>query len=712
MTLGLVDEAGLKAALDRKAELGGGRIGEHLIAVGACDEESLLRGLARQRHVPFADATLFDKVDTRLKRLVPRSKAFHYRVVPVRYLDGQLVLATCESANLERVRELVDALGHKVRLVLAPRQSIEATIARLYSFDVESFVGKVEPPKPARHRLRGKKLGKPRGRKRGEAGAAPELDTEARAHEIDEIRIARELAAELPQDSGVFQLTREALLRLRPAEPIEPPSHDGDTEVRRNRDAAGDVDEDAQTVLDTEMAARIRAELGGEGVAADSGLWAGGGTGDRMVLSLPPPTSEATHSGKMRRPESSDPADKPPVASGDIFDEHTQPPLPPEDPVSFARMPMPRAARLYFDDETVPPENPELSGVHGSMALPEAEEIRPPMALGAVPGMRGGVGAEPEAQIQSEPFGNYRLLRKIKTGGMAEVFEASTPGVEGIARTVAIKRILPNLTDSEEFVTMFIDEAKITVQLSHAAIGQVYELGRVGESYFIAMEYIHGRDLNAIFADAYEADVKIPVPVAAYIAQQVYEGLDYAHRKADLDGNSLGIVHRDVSPANVLCSFEGLVKIIDFGIAKAVSKVSLTRPGLIKGKISYMSPEQMRGQPVDRRSDIFAMGIVLYEMLAGRRLFSGNSDVETIRNVLKGEVPPLGSVRPDLPGGLVAVVERALQRDPARRFAWASDASLELQRVLLLHDYSNPRGELLSYMDQRFGGVPASEEDG
>ncbi|MFH1807863.1 MAG: protein kinase [Pseudomonadota bacterium] len=718
--LGLVDEAGLQSALDRKARLGGGRIGEHLLAVGAISEEGLLRGLARQRRVPFADATVFANLDERLKRLVPRSKAFHYLVVPVRYLDGQLVLATCEVQNLERVRELIDALGHKVRLVLAPRPPVEEAIARLYSFDANAFSGRSEVPSPARL--------KPRRRKREEPAIAVEPPVDERtapqprmATSIEQVKIARELEGELDPQTGVFQLTREALAEAQGS--VLPDDDDGelDTQVRRQsaarQKALHEADEDAATVLDTDMGARIRAELHGEGgTTGDSDLWATLSTG-HLPLRLPssakvaPPVAPVSDT-KPRDP----PAPNLPRAQQDLapltpgwsalatdFEDETQPPEP--DAVSLVQAPPLRSLAVDLDNDAI---RPPLD-VHRARTLPPGEVDAVPAAFASVPGRRGAVGHD--AQPTGEVFGNYRLLRKIKTGGMAVVFEAVTRGIEGVVRRVAIKRILPNLTDSDEFVAMFIDEAKITVQLNHAAIGQVYELGRVGDDYFIAMEYIHGRDLNAIFTDAYERGTTVPIPIAAHVVQQVCEGLDYAHRKADLNGNSLGIVHRDVSPANVLCSFEGMVKIIDFGIAKAVSKVSLTRPGLIKGKISYMSPEQMRGQPIDHRSDIFAIGIVLYELLAGKRLFAGNSDVETIRNVLKGEVPPLRSVRPEIPEDLASAVHKALERDPSRRFAWAVEFSHELQRVMLRNNFTNVRSELTAYMDARFGGQPASEEN-
>jgi len=313
------------------------------------------------------------------------------------------------------------------------------------------------------------------------------------------------------------------------------------------------------------------------------------------------------------------------------------------------------------------------------------------------------------ARREGIPFGQYWLLRRLKTGGMGEVYMAVGTEVAGVARTVAIKRILLPLTESEDFVNMFIDEAKITVQLSHSAIVQIFELGQVGKQYFIAMEYVHGRDLDTIITNALDLEEEIPLPVAVYIAQQTLEGLDYAHRRRDVRGESLGIVHRDVSPPNILCSYEGQVKLTDFGIAKAAVKVTMTRPGLILGKTGYMSPEQIKSERIDRRSDIFAAGVVLYEMLSGRRLFRAASDAATIRNVILAKIPPIREVRPEVPEDLAEAVHWALQRDAGARPQWASELSERLQRVMLMNGYRKPQRHLVEYMAEHYGGSHPGE---
>jgi serine/threonine protein kinase len=196
---------------------------------------------------------------------------------------------------------------------------------------------------------------------------------------------------------------------------------------------------------------------------------------------------------------------------------------------------------------------------------------------------------------QPTPFGKYYLLERINVGGMAEVFKAKVMGVEGFERIVALKRILPHIAEDEEFITMFIDEAKIAVQLQHANIAQIFDLGKVDEAYFIALEYVHGRDLRGIFDDLHRHTQTMPLPQVCFVIMQVCEGLDYAHNKRDAQGRALNLVHRDISPQNVLIGYEGEVKLIDFGIAKAAGKASKTQAGILKGKFGYMSPEQVRG---------------------------------------------------------------------------------------------------------------------
>ncbi len=304
--------------------------------------------------------------------------------------------------------------------------------------------------------------------------------------------------------------------------------------------------------------------------------------------------------------------------------------------------------------------------------------------------------------MQVKQFGKYMLLERIAIGGMAEVYKAKSLGVEGFEKLLAIKRILPSVAEDEEFITMFIDEAKISVQLSHANIAQIFDLGRIEDSFFIAMEFVHGKDLRTIWERHRRRGLKVPIPMSAYVLARVCEGLDYAHRKKDAAGHDLNIVHRDVSPQNVLLSYEGEVKIIDFGIAKAANKASRTQAGILKGKFGYMSPEQVRGLPLDRRSDVFSVGIVLYELLSGERLFSGSSDFSTLEKIRKADILPPTTFNRNIPVDLERIVIKALAKEPNDRYQSAYDLQEDLQRFLIKSGTIFTRKDLTNYLKKAF----------
>ncbi|MCY1002590.1 protein kinase [Myxococcus sp. MISCRS1] len=299
-------------------------------------------------------------------------------------------------------------------------------------------------------------------------------------------------------------------------------------------------------------------------------------------------------------------------------------------------------------------------------------------------------------------FGKYLLLERINVGGMAEVFIAKAFGVEGFERILAIKKILPTMAEDEEFITMFIDEARISVQLNHANIVHIHELGKHDDTYFIAMEYVAGRDVRTILERYRRRKEIMPTAQAVFIASKLCDGLDYAHRKKDARGQDLHIIHRDVSPQNVLISYEGEVKVIDFGIAKAANRSQKTQAGILKGKFGYMSPEQVRGMPIDRRSDIFAVGVLLYEMLTGEKLFVGESDFSTLEKVRNADVPLPREFNPNIPPGLEKVVLKALAREPEERYQWGSDLAEDLMRFLLAGDAIYSSKHLSSYMKEAF----------
>ncbi len=229
------------------------------------------------------------------------------------------------------------------------------------------------------------------------------------------------------------------------------------------------------------------------------------------------------------------------------------------------------------------------------------------------------------------PDQKYRILEKLDSGGMAEIYRAEAELIQGLKKQVAIKRILPHLTKNEKFVAMFLDEAKLSLYLDHANIVHVFDIGRSGETYFIVMEYVHGPNLRSVNESMHRLGQSIKIEEAIFMMMEVCKGLGSAHDMVSPeDGQSLNIVHRDVSPPNILLSRNGEVKLVDFGLAKAASQVEQTDPGVVKGKFSYLSPEAASGQTVDFRSDLFAVGIILFEVLTGRRLFLGETDYQTV----------------------------------------------------------------------------------
>ncbi len=288
--------------------------------------------------------------------------------------------------------------------------------------------------------------------------------------------------------------------------------------------------------------------------------------------------------------------------------------------------------------------------------------------------------------VEPKLFGKYILIERVSVGGMAEVFKSLMVGTGGFQKILAIKRVLPNIAEDAEFVKMFVDEANIAGLLHHANVAQIYDLGIIDGSYFIAMEYVEGKDLRAIFDRLKKLQRSIPVDLACYVTAMSLAGMDYAHRKTDAAMKPLNIVHRDVSPPNLLISYEGDVKLIDFGIAKAAKKASKTQAGILKGKFGYMSPEQVRGLPVDARSDIFSIGIILHEMLARKRLFVGESDFSTLEKVRGMEIKPPSAFNSEVPPEVDQIVLKALERDLKKRYQSSADMQHDLQRYL----YSQP----------------------
>jgi len=285
----------------------------------------------------------------------------------------------------------------------------------------------------------------------------------------------------------------------------------------------------------------------------------------------------------------------------------------------------------------------------------------------------------PQRAGGQERIGRYEVLRRIATGGMAELFLAKHVGMEGFEKVVAIKRILAHLAHDEEFVNMFRDEARLVAKLSHPNIVQIYDLGKSDDSYFIAMEYIPGRNLASIAKKAKQRGEVFPPVFIAKSIGQACEALHYAHTRQDNDGRSMGIVHRDVSPQNIILSFSGAVKLVDFGIAKAATKIAHTRAGVLKGKYAYMSPEQIKGEEIDARSDVFSAGIVLFELLCGKRPFEKDNSIQTLKSIVQEVHVDPRKINPAVPEGLVDIINLALTKDRKERYQSAQELQIALE---------------------------------
>jgi len=278
----------------------------------------------------------------------------------------------------------------------------------------------------------------------------------------------------------------------------------------------------------------------------------------------------------------------------------------------------------------------------------------------------------------------YRVTEKIDAGGMAEVYKGvAETAVGGLRKSVAIKKILPSLTKNKKFVAMFLDEARVSMHLQHANVVGVFDIGMADTAYFIVMEYVDGANLKTILESMRRQGKRLPLQVTIYLMMEICKGLHYAHETTDPEtGRALGIVHRDISPPNILISKRGEVKLVDFGLAKASSQLESTDPGVVKGKFSYLSPEAASGKEVDRRADIFAVGILMYELLTGKRLFYGETDYQTVELVRQAKVPPVSAQNGEVTPELEQIVRRTLARDLSARFQTAADLQDALAQFL------------------------------
>ena len=284
--------------------------------------------------------------------------------------------------------------------------------------------------------------------------------------------------------------------------------------------------------------------------------------------------------------------------------------------------------------------------------------------------------------MEGHPQQRYRVLDRLASGGMAEVFIAESAGIEGFKKQVAIKRVLPALSEKKRFIAMFLDEARLSAHLSHSNVVQVFDIGVGDNAYFIVMEYVDGADLKQLIEYMKKSGKAFAVEAACFIASKICEGLTYAHELRGPDGQRLDIIHRDMSPPNVLITKHGEVKIVDFGLAKATSQLEKSEAGIIKGKFGYLSPEAAQGKEIDLRTDIFAVGIILWEMLSGQRLFYGETDYATVKLVQEAKVPSIRAKNPAVTATLEQILARALARDPEDRYPTARDFGRDLTNFL------------------------------
>src|SRR4051812_20394239 len=300
-------------------------------------------------------------------------------------------------------------------------------------------------------------------------------------------------------------------------------------------------------------------------------------------------------------------------------------------------------------------------------------------------------------------LGKYRVLHRIAFGGMAEIYLARASGIQGFEKYVVLKRILPQFAENHQLIRMFLQEARLAAILDHANIAQVHDIGEEGGVFFFTMEYLHGEDVRVMAKKLAAQGEHIPLQHALHIVIDAAAGVHFAHEKRGSDGASLGIVHRDLSPSNIVVTYGGGVKVVDFGVAKIATDPELSANQSLKGKLAYMSPEQVSRGSVDRRSDVFALGIVLYELTVGRRLFKGADEVETLRAVVDMKVQRPSEAVPAYPPDLERIVLKALERAPERRYQSAREVQVDLEAFTREQRLEISSAALAEWMEAKFG---------
>ncbi len=332
-------------------------------------------------------------------------------------------------------------------------------------------------------------------------------------------------------------------------------------------------------------------------------------------------------------------------------------------------------------------------------------------SLVSSPDMAGELDCEDFVDKKDLGLKRYELIDRLAVGGMAEIFLARQLGLEGFERIVVIKRIRPELAGDQRFVRMFLEEAHLGSRLNHSSIVQVYDLGKLQETYFMAMEYIFGRDMRRVMRKSKSAKIPFPVVYAMKVASSVCEGLHYAHKFIDARGNKRCIVHSDISPENIFVSFEGTVKILDFGVATDGTQSERRRSREIRGKVSYMSPEQVTGRPLDARSDIFSLGSALYEWITGFRLFTGDDQEAVLKAISVANVHAPSFFNVDVPESAENILMKALERDPNQRYQSAWEMQYDIDQFLAGYDFTPSNIHLSNFLKQLFGDELEEERE-
>lgn len=672
---GLVLAADVNAALARQVTHGG-RIGTNLVELSKLNLDQLAMALGEQHGVPAASTRALDGLDSATLGIMPRELCAKYFACPL-YLEGKnLHLALMDPHRLDHIDRIGRQLGMTIHPYAVPQMRLLYYLEKHYQI------------------LRPSRYLRPRGQPR-----APErrkfLQSTVAAEEFAPARDVGPLRASASSDLSTAD---EILGRLQQA---------------KNREEV--LEQLLRPVLPECILIVLFLNRGDLAVAL--GAW-GTEIPPAQIRTLVVPLNVPS---LFQRALSANR-----VVTGDVANDPLQQMV-----ATYLRQAGPSVAcvaPIWLDDVPV-----HMICVHTNNFLaPEAVEIIDRLASGAAaayrrlvhleqqdraeaavaesaegssalwsgPGSWSGSGRAKPLSVPSSPqqrFARYSVICRFASGGMANLYLARLAGPEGFEKLVAIKRIHEHLSDDRAFIERFGDEARLAARISHPNVVHIIEYGSVGRSHFIAMEYVDGESLAALLNRT-----RVPFPLCARIICQAAAGLHAAHELRGSDGMPLQVVHRDVSPHNILIGYDGVVKVVDFGVARARSNLHTTFAGTIAGKLAYMAPEQAQGGELDRRVDIFALGIVLYEMTTYRRLFKMDSDIATIHQVLNSEIVPPSRLIPDYPSRLEQIVMKALEREPARRFVTALQMQQALEEAIVSMGPPVLEGALAELMRQVF----------